>query len=186
MKKAVDKAKEKWICRVAIQGEEAVKDGRTRWKCIRKLQQAHAGRKPIRHRAIMKDNGELTQGPLEVSSRWHQHFCRLLNVESEFSKEVLESMTTIPPFAELDEAPSEEELVSALSKLKKGKAGGKTGILPELVSCGGAQLLDRLLLLIKDVWKEGKVVGDWKDAVVVPIPKKGISKSVITGRVLVY
>lgn len=82
-------------------------------------------------------------------------------------------MTTIPPFAELDAAPSEEELVSALSKLKKGKAGGMTGILPELVSCGGAQLLDRLLLLIKDIWKEGKVVGDWKDAVVVPIPKKG-------------
>ena len=33
--------------------------------------------------------------------------------------------------------------------------------------------MDRLLLLIKDVWKECKVVGDWKDAVVVPIPKKG-------------
>ena len=152
MKKAVDKAKEEWVCRVATEGEEAVKDGRTRWKCIRKLQQAHAGRKPIRHRAIMKDNGELTQGPLEVLSQWHQHSCRLLNVESRFSEEVLESMTTIPPFAELDEAPSEEELVSAISKLKKGKTGGKTGILPELVSCGGAQLLDILLLLTKDIW----------------------------------
>lgn len=77
MKKAVDKAKEEWVRRVATQGEEAAKDGRTRWKCIRKLQQAHAGRKSIRPRAIMKDNGELTQGPLEVLSRWQQHFYRL-------------------------------------------------------------------------------------------------------------
>ena len=28
-------------------------------------------------------------------------------------------------------------------------------------------------MLMQDVWREGKVVDDWKDAVVVPIPKKG-------------
>lgn len=173
MKRAVDKAKEEWVCRVATQGEAATKDGQTRWKCIRRLQQAQAGRQPIRPRAVMKDNGELTQGPSEVLARWHQHFHRLLNVESEFNEEVLESITTLPPFTELDTAPSEEELESALSKLKKGKAGGKTGILPELVCSGGTLLRDRLLVLMQDVWKEGKVVGDWKDAVVVPIPKKG-------------
>ena len=66
-------------------------------------------------------------------------------MESVFNEEVLESTTALPPFVELDTAPNEEELVSALSKLKSGKAGGKTGILPELVSCGGAQLFDRLL-----------------------------------------
>ena len=63
--------------------------------------------------------------------------------------------------------------MSALSKLKSGKAGGKNGILPELVSCGGVHLFERLLVLMQDVWREGKVVDDWKDAVVVPIPKKG-------------
>ena len=63
--------------------------------------------------------------------------------------------------------------MSALSKLKNGKAGGKTDILPELVSCGGIHLFERLLVLMQDAWREGKVVDDWKDAVVVPIPKKG-------------
>ena len=90
-----------------------------------------------------------------------------------FNEEVLESTTALSPFVELDTTPNEEELVSALSKLKSGKAGGKTGILPELVSCGSAQLFDRLLVLMQDVWRKGKVVDDWKDAVVVPIPKKG-------------
>ena len=38
--------------------------------------------------------------------------------------------------------------MSALSKLKKGKAGGRTEILPELLRHGGAELHDRLLKLV--------------------------------------
>ena len=159
VKKAIDKAKEEWVRRVATQGEEAAKDGRARWMCIRRLQLAHAGRKPTRPQAVMKDNGELTQGPSEVLTGWHQNFNRLLNVESVFSEEVVERITALPPSAELDTTPSKEELVSALSKLKSGKAGGKTDILPELVSCGGVHLFERLLVLMQDVWRrEGKVV----------------------------
>ena len=173
VKKAVDKAKEQWVCRVAMEGEAAAKDGQARWRCIRRLQRAHTGRRPIRPSAIRKDNGELTQGPSEVLDRWYQHFDTLLNVESEYSEEVLEGTTVLPPFTDLDNAPSEEELENALSKLKNGKAGGKNGILPELVRCGGSHLWDRLLVLMQDIWREGKVVTDWKNAVVVPIPKKG-------------
>ena len=51
--------------------------------------------------------------------------------------------------------------------MKKGKAGGKTEILPELLLYGGAELRDRLLQLLQDVWASKK------DAVIVPIPKKG-------------
>ena len=36
---------------------------------------------------------------------------------------------------------------------------------------GGAVLWDRLLELMQVMWRE--VVADWKDAEVVPIPKKG-------------
>jgi len=38
---------------------------------------------------------------------------------------------------------------------------------------GGAVLWDRLLDLMQALWREGQVVVDWKDAQVVPIPKKG-------------
>ena len=54
-----------------------------------------------------------------------------------------------------------------------GKAGGRTGVMPELLKYGGAELQDRLLQLMQDMWGQGSVVGDWRDAVVVPIPKKG-------------
>ena len=52
MQKAVTEAKEKWICSDA---ESAVKDGWTRWECIRRLQQTHAGRRPNRPNGVRKE-----------------------------------------------------------------------------------------------------------------------------------
>ena len=95
------------------------------------------------------------------------------NIPSQYHQMVLDGMHSLPPALELDHPPTYDELIDALSKLKRGKAGGKTGILPELLLSGGPDLYDRLLLLIADVWKRGKVVKDWQDAEIVPIPKKG-------------
>ena len=36
-------------------------------------------------------------------------------------------------FCEFDDLPTEEELEEAIFKMKKGKAAGKSGILPELL-----------------------------------------------------
>ena len=173
VKKAVDRAKEDWILNVAREAEEAVKDGRTRWVCIRRLQQAYAGRRPCIPRAVRKNDGELTDGPSEVLQRWYQHFSNLLNQQSNFDEEVIQRMPTVPPYHEFDRPPSMEELEVALSRLKKRKAGGKTGILPELLLCGGPVLRGRLLQLMQDIWRDGEVVADWKDAEIVPVPKNG-------------
>ena len=82
-------------------------------------------------------------------------------------------MPLLAPFLELDSPSSEEELSQALSKLKMRKAGGKSDTLPELILCGGAKLWSRILKLMQQVWEEGRAVGEWQDAVVVPVPKKG-------------
>ena len=158
---------------MAQEGEAAKKDGRTRWECIKRLQQSHAGRRPARPSAVKKEDGELAQGPSDVMERWHQHFSNLLNKQSTFNNDVIQRMPMQSPCPDLDEPPTEEELENALLKMKKRKPGGKTGILPELVLFGGATLLDRLLELMQAIWKEGEVVADWKNAEVVPIPKKG-------------
>lgn len=173
VKRAVDKAKEEWIRKVARECETAAKDGRTRWNNIRRLQQVHAGRRPARPTVVRKEGGELTQGSEEVLQRWHQHFSKLLNQCSEFEAQVIQQMPEMSPMLDLDEPPTEDELLAALSKMKRGKAGGKSGILPELVLYGGAILWDWLLELMQAMWRRGEVVADWKNAEVVPIPKKG-------------
>ena len=53
------------------------------------------------------------------------------------------------------------------------KAGGKSGVLPELILYGDINLWDRMLEMMQKVWEEGEVVKDWQDTVVVPIPKRG-------------
>ena len=51
--------------------------------------------------------------------------------------------------------------------------GGKTEILPEMILAEGKELWSRLHQLAVDVWVERKVVADWQDVQIVPIPKKG-------------
>ncbi len=62
-----------------------------------------------------------------------------------------------------------------LTRLKNGKAGASSGILPEMVKAASCEdeFLDMLLNLVCEVWKERCVPKDWMDAVLVPIPKKG-------------
>jgi len=61
--------------------------------------------------------------------------------------------------------------------MKRGKAGGRTGILSELILCGGPELQCRLLVLTREVWKIGCEVQDWKDAAIFPKPRKGDLKN---------
>jgi len=57
--------------------------------------------------------------------------------------------------------------------LSRWKAGGLSGIFPELVLCSGPVLLERLLVLMQTVWKGGCVFKDWRDALIVPVPNNG-------------
>ena len=65
----MDRAREEWTKKVAVQGEEAVKDEKARWECIRRLQQTHARRRPITPSAVGKEDEELTQGQEEMLQR---------------------------------------------------------------------------------------------------------------------
>ena len=69
-----------------------------------------------------------------MATRWYNHFL------SRYRDDVINNNPLLTPILELDSPPFEEELSQALSKLKKRKAGGKFGILPELILCGGPEL----------------------------------------------
>ena len=60
-----------------------------------------------------------------------------------------------------------------MGKLKGRKAGGKSGIFPEMVRGCGGELMDYILDMFHTVWMEQRVPQEWRDALLVPIPKKG-------------
>ena len=99
----------------------------------------HSGCNPQTPSVLMKGNGKTTANPDEIRKQWHQHFSEILNVPREFNQEVIDKLPQHPSYLELDEPPTLDELLEALSKLKRGKAGGKTGILPELLVYRGAE-----------------------------------------------
>ena len=65
--------------------------------------------------------------------------------------------------------------MGAVGKMKNGRTGGSSGILPEMVkvACHDPDFEDLLLDLVHTAWRERSVPKDWTDAVIVPIPKKG-------------
>ena len=132
------------MCRIASDAEKAIKNGRTRWRSIRKLQLAHAGRRPVKPSAVMKEDGKLTKGPDEMKLHWHGHFSKILNISSEYQEEAITEGPSQPVKWDLDMPPTAKKLNVALHRLKKGKAGGKTEILPEMILCGAVELWNRL------------------------------------------
>ena len=63
-------------------------------------------------------------------------------------------MCGYPVDESLGEPPSEEEIleVHVLGQIKEGKAADKNDVLPEMIKCCGAGLLDHLVELLQCVW----------------------------------
>ena len=66
-----------------------------------------------------------------------------------------------------------------MSSLKGGKAGGKNGILPEMVKTCGAEMMDHILDLFSTEWREQRVPDEWRNAVLCQYQRRGISHRVI-------
>ena len=72
----------------------------------------------------------------------------------------------------MSEPSTEDEVLDVMGTIREQAAGGQNGILPEMVKyCGG--LLEYTVDLFSTVWREQKVPEEWRDALIIPIPKKG-------------
>ena len=174
--KAVKKAKNDWLQEMADEVEVANLSGgsqRNMWKSLRELQRGRAGLRPVKTRVIKKLNRDPCKSVEESVSRWQEHFCQILNTQSRFNMDTISSVQSMAVREDLGLPPSEDEILQALSALKGGKAGGKNGVLPEMFKVCGPTLLERLMQLFHQIWACGEVPQEWRDALIVPIPKKG-------------
>ena len=63
--------------------------------------------------------------------------------------------------------------MDAINQLSNKKAPGESGILPEMVKYAGPTFRSYLLSLVHKAWCDGTVPQAWRDADLVPVPKKG-------------
>ena len=119
--------------------------GATVWSSIRDIQRSFQGLRPVTVPLVRDDRGDVCRSSEEQSTRWSQHFQRVLNIESRFDMAVFDTLETRPIAEYLAVAPTLEELQRAISRLSNNKAPGSSGILPELIKHAGVAF--RLSLL---------------------------------------
>ena len=66
--------------------------------------------------------------------------------------------------------PTGDGVLAALSGIKEA---GSNGLLLDIVKCCGGPLLDFVVSMFGAVWREKQVPAGWRDALLVPVPKKG-------------
>ena len=102
---------------------------------------------------------------------------RAPSVTSQRRKEVKEQLTgklsqqtypTPPMMSEL----TMSELNDAISRLKNKKAPGKDGVSNEMIKHLGPAAKTKLLEIFNLSWKTGVFPPAWKEAIMIPIPKK--------------
>lgn len=64
-----------------------------------------------------------------------------------------------------------EEVENAIRRLNMGKAAGIDGITAEMLKYGGEEMISIMHRICQMAWEQGRVPGDWKKAVIVPIYK---------------
>ena len=169
----VKRAKNNWFKQKASEVERGMHRGKGAWKGLREIQKGRAGLRSIKRSSVKHLDGTKCVGQEDTLQRWHEHFELVLNVNSSFDENVFQSVEQHPLRSEMAEPPSEEEVIEALGKVKINKAPGKNGILPEMVRGCGGEMLTHIMDLFCTVWREGRVPAEWRDAILVPIPKKG-------------
>ena len=168
-------AKDAWFQCKALEAERGRNGGKLVWHCIRDIQRGRRGLVPVRAAVVKDEDGNACTTAEAQQQRWRRHFTKILNIQSEFDVEELRRVRQKSSRPEMAEVPSDEELLSAVGKMRNGKAGGESGILPEMIkaACCEEEFLRRLLELVKGVWECGCAPSAWRDSILVPIRKKG-------------
>nr|VZI41450.1 unnamed protein product [Spirometra erinaceieuropaei] len=84
----------------------------------------------------------------------------------------IERLPQVETNVDLDLPPSLQETIRTVQQLSSGKAPGSDAIPAEVYKHGGPQLMDHLTALFQEMWRQGEVPQDFKDATIVHLYKR--------------
>ncbi|KAK3891115.1 hypothetical protein Pcinc_004987 [Petrolisthes cinctipes] len=88
-----------------------------------------------------------------ILSRWKSHFENLLNDQAITPNDLIHMTPQYPVRHWMSLPPSIQDFVKAIKCMKPGKAPGPDNIPLELLTHGGPELRNRLILLILKIWE---------------------------------
>nr|VZI32172.1 unnamed protein product [Spirometra erinaceieuropaei] len=121
---------------------------------------------------LSADGSTLLTEKTQILQRWAEHFLGVLNRPSVISDAAIERLPQVETNVDLDLPPSLQETIRAVQQLSSGKAPGSDAIPAEVYKQGGPQLMDHLTALFQEMWRQGEVPQDFKDATIVHLYKR--------------
>jgi len=173
VKKSVGKDKDEWYDQCAEDLEGAAKGGNMRkvFQVVRKM----GGRNTPQPMSVKGKDGTVLTEKEEVKARWKEHFEELLN-RPDPVRRYHAGASADSGGEDLDietEAPSMEEVVKSINKLKNHKAAGIDRICAEMLKHGGVLVARRLHALVGKIWREEYIPEDWRRSELTVLHKKG-------------
>ena len=172
MKKLARRDKRQWVTNLSQEAETAAVQGNSRqlYKITRQL----ANKNFANNCSTVKDkNGENLTSTTDQINRWYEHFNTSLSTLPDGNEDISESPNPSNDARIPTTEPSYEEVKKAIKLLKCNKAAGPDNIPPELlVHC--PDIVETVIYpLIINVWQQEKLPDDWKEGLIVKLPKKG-------------
>ncbi|XP_073814500.1 uncharacterized protein [Musca autumnalis] len=115
--------------------------------------------------------GNLVTDTDSVLRIWKEHFSKLLVSDS--SEDGEDTTDPIPDDGIECIPPSQDEVRTAINRLKNNKAAGADGLPAELFKTGGDTLIRCMHQLVSTIWQEERVPDDWNVSILCPVHKKG-------------
>jgi hypothetical protein len=104
--------------------------------------------------------------------RWKEFFKEILNTDCPPYEEE-EVMHSVPQLQISVRTPSKREVKYAIKSMKNGKAAGSDNRPPKIPKRESSQAADMLLPLFQEIWQEEIFPKEWKEGIVIKIPKRG-------------
>ena len=107
----------------------------------------------------------------EQLKRWAEHFRELLNRPTPVSPPDIPPAETELPIS--CDKPSKTEIKKAIMTLRSGKAAGPDEIPAEAIKADIETAVQMLYSLFSKIWEEEEVPAQWKEGIIIKLPKKG-------------
>lgn len=145
------------------------KDTRKFYKEITKVKRGYQARQLF----IEDEHGNVIGDEENIKNRWKNYFSQVFKVEEQVKEDRKISKNVVEGDVEV---PEEREIKLIIKKLKNNKSPGENKICAEMIKYGGEFLQQKIVELVKEVWRKEVMPDRWHEAVIHPLLKKGDSK----------
>ena len=118
----------------------------------------------IGEQCIRNDDGGLAINEEDKKIAWKNYYERLLNTENERDSN---NLTPVEPVESAAIFIEKDMVRIAVKKMKKRKAAGPSGIVPEMIKAAGELGLEMIADLLNQIIREGVVPAEWELSTIV-------------------